>query len=67
MIAGYEVGARIGEFLGRSHCKVFHTTWAAGTPAAGPGVAWLPFIESAEGRAPVDAPVLARARQLHGS
>ncbi|MEA3084140.1 MAG: hypothetical protein QOC89_1837 [Paraburkholderia sp.] len=33
-VAGYEVGIRIGEFLGRSHYKVFHTTGTAGTVAA---------------------------------
>src|SRR6185437_13921978 len=33
-IAGYEVGIRIGEFLGRSHYKVFHTTGTACTVAA---------------------------------
>src|SRR4051812_5285343 len=33
-IAGYEVGIRIGEFLGRSHYEVFHTTGTAGTLAA---------------------------------
>ena len=33
-IAGYEVGIRVGEFLGRSHYKVFHTTGTAGTFAA---------------------------------
>ena len=32
--AGYEVGIRVGEFLGRSHYKVFHTTGTAGTVAA---------------------------------
>src|ERR1700716_1470429 len=32
--AGYETGIRIGEFLGRSHYKVFHTTGTAGTVAA---------------------------------
>lgn len=32
--AGYEAGIRIGEFLGRSHYKVFHTTGTAGTVAA---------------------------------
>ena len=37
-LAGYEVGARVGEFLGRSHYKVFHTTGTAGTLAgAGAG------------------------------
>ncbi|AHV92307.1 MmgE/PrpD family protein [Bordetella holmesii] len=33
-VAGYEVGIRIGEFLGRSHYKIFHTTATVGTLAA---------------------------------
>ncbi len=33
-VSGYEVGIRVGEFLGRSHYKVFHTTGTAGTVAA---------------------------------
>ncbi|MEO0317449.1 MAG: hypothetical protein RL404_1126 [Pseudomonadota bacterium] len=33
-IAGYEAGIRIGEFLGRSHYKIFHTTGTAGTVAS---------------------------------
>lgn len=33
-VAGYEIGIRIGEFLGRSHYKVFHTTGTAGTLAS---------------------------------
>ena len=33
-VVGYEVGIRIGEFLGRSHYKIFHTTGTAGTVAA---------------------------------
>lgn len=33
-ICGYEVGIRVGEFLGRSHYEVFHTTGTAGTFAA---------------------------------
>lgn len=32
--AGYEVGIRVGEFLGRSHYRIFHTTGTAGTLAA---------------------------------
>lgn len=32
--AGYEVGIRVGEFLGRSHYRTFHTTGTAGTLAA---------------------------------
>lgn len=38
-VAGYEVGIRIGEFLGRSHYKIFHTTGTAGTVAAASAVA----------------------------
>lgn len=34
VVAGYEVGIRVGEFLGRSHYKIFHTTGTAGTVAA---------------------------------
>lgn len=33
-VAGYEAGIRIGEFLGRSHYRIFHTTGTAGTVAA---------------------------------
>jgi 2-methylcitrate dehydratase PrpD len=33
-VAGYEIGIRVGEFLGRSHYRVFHTTGTAGTLAA---------------------------------
>jgi len=40
-IAGYEVGIRVGEFLGRSHYKVFHTTGTAGTLAAAAAVGRL--------------------------
>ncbi|HEV8445646.1 MAG TPA: MmgE/PrpD family protein [Gemmatimonadaceae bacterium] len=40
-IAGYEVGIRVGEFLGRSHYKIFHTTGTAGTLAAAAAVARL--------------------------
>ena len=38
-VAGYEVGIRVGEFLGRSHYRIFHTTGTAGTVAAAAGVA----------------------------
>lgn len=34
VVAGYEVGIRVGEFLGRSHYRIFHTTGTAGTIAA---------------------------------
>ncbi|MES2537457.1 MAG: MmgE/PrpD family protein [Pseudomonadota bacterium] len=40
-VAGYEVGIRIGEFLGRSHYKIFHTTGTAGTVAAAAAVGHL--------------------------
>lgn len=41
VVAGYECGVRVGEFLGRSHYKVFHTTGTAGKLAAAAGVAHL--------------------------
>src|SRR5713101_5027210 len=37
-VAGYEVGIRVGEFLGLPHYKVFHTTGTAGTLAAAAAV-----------------------------
>ena len=40
-VAGYEAGIRVGEFLGRSHYKVFHTTGTAGTVAAAVAVGRL--------------------------
>ena len=40
-VAGYEVGIRVGEFMGRSHYKVFHTTGTAGTVAAAVAVGRL--------------------------
>ena len=40
-VVGYEVGIRIGEFLGRTHYQVFHTTGTAGTLAAAAGVGRL--------------------------
>ena len=40
-VAGYEVGIRVGEFLGRSHYRVFHTTGTAGTLAAAAAVGSL--------------------------
>ncbi|WP_088279660.1 MmgE/PrpD family protein [Ideonella sp. A 288] len=40
-IAGYEVGIRVGEFLGRSHYRIFHTTGTAGTVAAAAAVGRL--------------------------
>lgn len=40
-VAGYEAGIRVGEFLGRSHYRVFHTTGTAGTLAAAAGVSRL--------------------------
>ena len=40
-VAGYECGVRVGEFLGRSHYKIFHTTGTAGKLAAAAGVAHI--------------------------
>ncbi len=40
-VAGYEAGIRIGEFLGRSHYRIFHTTGTAGTVAAAVAAARL--------------------------
>ncbi|MBI5256577.1 MAG: MmgE/PrpD family protein [Burkholderiales bacterium] len=40
-VVGYEVGIRVGEFLGRSHYKVFHTTGTAGSVAAAAAVGRL--------------------------
>jgi 2-methylcitrate dehydratase PrpD len=40
-VAGYEAGIRIGEFLGRTHYTVFHTTGTAGTLAAAMAVGRL--------------------------
>lgn len=40
-VAGYEVGIRIGEFLGRPHYKIFHTTATAGTIASAAAVGRL--------------------------
>jgi 2-methylcitrate dehydratase PrpD len=37
-VAGYEVGIRVGEFMGRSHYKIFHTTGTVGTVAAAAAV-----------------------------
>lgn len=40
-VAGYEAGIRVGEYLGRSHYRVFHTTGTAGTLAAAAAVSRL--------------------------
>lgn len=47
-VAGYEVGIRVGEFLGRSHYKVFHTTGTAGTLAAAAAVGNLLALNPAQ-------------------
>ncbi|MBP6899152.1 MAG: MmgE/PrpD family protein [Burkholderiaceae bacterium] len=41
VVAGYEVGIRIGEFLGRSHYRIFHTTGTVGSIAAAAAVGRL--------------------------
>jgi 2-methylcitrate dehydratase PrpD len=47
-VVGYEVGIRVGEFLGRSHYKVFHTTGTAGTVAAAAAVGRLLRLSPAQ-------------------
>jgi 2-methylcitrate dehydratase PrpD len=47
-VAGYEVGIRVGEFLGRSHYKVFHTTGTAGTIAAAAAVGRVLCLSTAQ-------------------
>ena len=49
-VVGYEVGIRVGEFLGRSHYKIFHTTGTAGTIAAAAAVSWLLKLDAAQMR-----------------
>ncbi|MGI9353462.1 MAG: MmgE/PrpD family protein [Rhizobiaceae bacterium] len=47
-IVGYETGIRVGEFLGRSHYKIFHTTGTAGTFAAAAAVGNLLKLDEDE-------------------
>jgi 2-methylcitrate dehydratase PrpD len=47
-VAGYEVGIRIGEYLGRSHYRIFHTTGTAGTFAAAAAVGRLLNLTAAQ-------------------
>ncbi|MEO8024423.1 MmgE/PrpD family protein [Polaromonas sp.] len=47
-VVGYEVGIRVGEFLGRSHYKVFHTTGTAGTLAAAAAAGSLLGLNAAQ-------------------
>lgn len=46
-VAGYEAGIRIGEFLGRSHYRIFHTTATVGTLAAAVAVGKLMDFDAA--------------------
>ncbi len=48
VVAGYEVGIRVGEFLGRSHYTVFHTTGTAGTLAAAAATASLLRLDATQ-------------------
>ncbi len=48
VVAGYEVGIRVGEFLGRSHYTVFHTTGTAGTLAAAAATGHLLRLDAAQ-------------------
>ena len=45
-VAGYEVGIRVGEFLGRPHYRIFHTTGTAGALAAAAAVGNLLRLDS---------------------
>jgi 2-methylcitrate dehydratase PrpD len=47
-VAGYEVGIRVGEFLGRSHYETFHTTGTAGALAGAAAVGNLLRITPAQ-------------------
>ncbi|WP_248746456.1 MmgE/PrpD family protein [Pseudomonas sp. MWU12-2037] len=47
-LAGYEAGIRIGEFLGRSHYRIFHTTATVGTLAAAVAVGKLMDFDPAQ-------------------
>ncbi|MDO9285783.1 MAG: MmgE/PrpD family protein [Aquabacterium sp.] len=49
-VVGYEVGIRVGEFLGRSHYRIFHTTGTAGTVGAAAAVGWLLKLDAAQMR-----------------
>ncbi|KDB93386.1 MmgE/PrpD family protein, partial [Bordetella bronchiseptica] len=47
-VAGYEAGIRIGEFLGRSHYRIFHTTATVGPLAAAVTVGHLLRLDAAQ-------------------
>ena len=47
-VAGYESGIRIGEFLGRSHYRIFHTTATAGTMASAMAVSNLLGLDAGQ-------------------
>lgn len=47
-VAGYEAGIRIGEFMGRSHYRIFHTTGTVGTLAAAVAVGKLMDFDTAQ-------------------
>ncbi|MEF7614206.1 MmgE/PrpD family protein [Aquincola sp. MAHUQ-54] len=50
VVAGYDVGIRVGEFLGRSHYRTFHTTGTAGSIAAAAAVGRLLGLDAAQMR-----------------
>ncbi len=47
-VAGFEAAIRVGEFLGPSHYKVFHTTGTAGMLGAAAGVARLLGLDASK-------------------
>ncbi|HEX4894939.1 MAG TPA: MmgE/PrpD family protein [Solimonas sp.] len=48
VVAGYEIGIRVGEFLGRSHYRIFHTTATAGSLAAAAATGRLLRLDAAQ-------------------
>jgi 2-methylcitrate dehydratase PrpD len=47
-VVGYEVGIRVGEYLGRPHYRIFHTTGTAGTLASAAAVGHLLKLDAAQ-------------------
>ena len=47
-VAGYEVGIRIGEFMGRSHYRIFHTPGPVGSIAAAATVGHLLRLDATQ-------------------
>jgi hypothetical protein len=65
VVAGYEAGIRIGEFLGRSHYRIFHTTGTAGTVAAAVAAARLMGLNAQQTNSPRMVAIGNAAQTLH--